>query len=48
MKNPDYHPDKAHLPNDQDKKNWRNGGKAKHEREQLRVRATIERFNRNK
>ena len=42
MKNPDYHPDTAHLPSAREKELWRLGGwkKEKAAREQLaRVRA---------
>ncbi len=40
MFNPDYHPDKAHLPNKQDTINWNNGGKEK----EAKAQAAIKRF----
>lgn len=48
MRNPDYHPDKAHLPSKEDMVRWKNGGRARHEREKLRVVATIEAFKKHR
>lgn len=45
MKNPDYDPEKAHLPSKEDMVRWKNGGKEKHEREMRRIAATIRAFN---
>jgi hypothetical protein len=37
MNNPDYHPDTAHLPNEEDLRRWRNGGRAKHLAEEAKL-----------
>ena len=37
MNNPDYHPDTAHLPNGEDMRRWRNGGRAKHLAEEAKL-----------
>lgn len=44
MRNPDYDPEKAHLPSKEDMVRWKNGGRAKHVREMKRIAATINAF----
>lgn len=48
MKNPDYHPDKAHLPSAEDMTRWRNGGMAKEMESRARVQRVVARFDRAK
>lgn len=44
MKNPDYHPDKAHLPSAADMQRWKHGGRAKHLEAERRLQATAARL----
>lgn len=46
MINKGYHPDCAHLPNEQDKKNWRNGGSQKHLLEQAKLKDFMDKWKR--
>jgi hypothetical protein len=46
MKNPDYHPDTAHLPSNEDKIRWKNGGKEKWLKQENNLKNTIKRFSR--
>lgn len=42
--NPDYHPDRAHLPSPADMVRWKNGGREKEMNEQRKLAAVVARF----
>ena len=48
MKNPDYSPETAHLPSNEDKIRWKKGLREKHLKQEKILASTIKRFQKYK